>query len=98
MAPGLTDSAFHRIAKALADPNRFRILQRLSGSPEALHCQLLLSEMGVAPATMSHHLKELATAGLIDTRKDGQHLLAEANHQMIARYERELSRRLKATG
>ena len=97
MAPGLTDSAFHRITKALAEPNRFRILQRLAGSPEALHCQLLLGEMRVAPATMSHHLKELSTAGLIDTRKDGQHLLAEANHQMIARYERELSRRLKTT-
>jgi DNA-binding transcriptional ArsR family regulator len=90
----MPDAAFHRIAKALADPKRFRILQRVVASPDAIQCQALLAEFDIAPATMSHHLKELTTAGLIEAHKDGQCLLVAADRQAIARYERELAHRL----
>jgi ArsR family transcriptional regulator len=98
MATGMPDKEFYRIAKALADPKRFRILEELTATPDEMMCQALLKEIEVAPATMSHHLKELATAGLIETRKDGQCLRVSANRPAIARYERELANRLNKRG
>lgn len=91
----MTDQEFHRISKVLADPRRFRLLQRIVGSPdEETSCQLLLKEFPIAPATMSHHLKELETAGVIESRFDGQHKFMVARHEVIRGYERELVRRL----
>jgi ArsR family transcriptional regulator len=91
----MTDQEFHRISKVLADPRRFRLLQRIVGSPdEAVSCQLLLQEFPIAPATMSHHLKELETAGVIESRFDGQCKFLTPRTDMIQGYERELGRRL----
>jgi ArsR family transcriptional regulator, arsenate/arsenite/antimonite-responsive transcriptional repressor len=91
----MTDQEFHRIAKVLADPRRFRVLQRIvAGNSEEVSCQLLLKEIPIAPATMSHHLKELETAGLVESRFDGQSKFMLARTDMIQGYERELGRRL----
>lgn len=91
----MTDQEFHRVAKALADPRRFRVLQRIvAGSTEEVSCQLLLKEFPVAPATMSHHLKELETAGLVESRFDGQQKFLLPRPEVIQGYERELGRRL----
>jgi ArsR family transcriptional regulator len=90
----MTDQEFHRIAKALADPRRFRVLQRIIGTSEEVSCQLLLKEFPIAPATMSHHLKELETAGLVESRFDGQFKFMLARPDVIHGYERELVRRL----
>lgn len=91
----MTDQEFHRISKVLADPRRFRLLQRIVGSPdEEISCQLLLKEFKIAPATMSHHLKELETAGVVESRFDGQCKFLTAQTDVIQGYERELARRL----
>jgi hypothetical protein len=42
---------FQRIAKALADPRRFAILERIAGCKE-LPCQTLCGEMTVSKATL----------------------------------------------
>lgn len=91
----MTDQEFHRIAKVLADPRRFRVLQRIiGGTGEEVSCQTLLQEFPIAPATMSHHLKELETAGLVESRFDGQFKYMVARADVIQGYERELVRRL----
>jgi ArsR family transcriptional regulator len=90
----MTDQEFHRIAKVLADPRRFRLLQRIIGTSEEVSCQSLLKEFPIAPATMSHHLKELETSGIIESRFDGQHKFMVARPEVIQSYERELGRRL----
>ena len=91
----MTDQEFHRVAKALADPRRFRVLQRIvAGSSEEVSCKLLIKEFAIAPATMSHHLKELETAGLVESRFDGQSKFLLARSEVIQGYERELGRRL----
>ena len=91
----MTDQEFHRISKVLADPRRFRLLQQIiGGAPEEVSCQLMLKESGIAPATMSHHLKELETAGIIESRFDGQSKFLTARTDVIQGYERELARRL----
>ena len=59
---------FMLITKALADPNRVRVLLALSRG-ELCVCQL--SELfGLAPSTMSIHLSTHYHAGLIESRKD----------------------------
>lgn len=59
---------FHRISKALADPMRYQILSRIASQRE-LACTKLRCTLPITPATLSHHLKELNQAGLIDLRK-----------------------------
>ena len=62
---------FQRIAKALADPRRFEILEHIAKQAE-VGCQRLCGCFPVRQATISHHLKELSSAGLVESRKDGR--------------------------
>ncbi|MBV9879213.1 MAG: helix-turn-helix transcriptional regulator [Gemmatirosa sp.] len=62
---------FTRIAKALADPRRFELLQMIAAEEEVA-CKRMVERFPVSQATISHHLKELATAGLIEARREGQ--------------------------
>jgi ArsR family transcriptional regulator, arsenate/arsenite/antimonite-responsive transcriptional repressor len=64
---------FQRIAKALADPKRYEILSRIASAKE-MACSDMRCDIGVSAATLSHHIKELETAGLIEVRKDAKYL------------------------
>ena len=59
------------IAKALSDPRRLGILERIAGQ-QSMGCSALLAAVPITPATMSHHLKELEAAGLIESRREGK--------------------------
>lgn len=56
--------------KALGDENRIRILQLLTAG-EKCACKLL-EEINVTQPTLSHHMKILCDAGIVDGRKDGK--------------------------
>jgi ArsR family transcriptional regulator, arsenate/arsenite/antimonite-responsive transcriptional repressor len=71
MKMGLSDAQFHRIAKVLADPRRFEILTRIANCKE-LACNDLKECVPITPATLSHHVKELADADLVDVRRQGK--------------------------
>jgi len=58
--------------KALADPRRFQLLERIAAAGCPLGCAQALAALRVSPATLSHHIKELETAGLIDVRREGK--------------------------
>ncbi len=60
------------IAKALGDRRRYEILRRLGERPEALACGVVRNCMGINPATLSHHMKELEMAGLVEVVRDGK--------------------------
>jgi ArsR family transcriptional regulator, arsenate/arsenite/antimonite-responsive transcriptional repressor len=62
---------FHRISKALADPRRYEILRRIANNHE-LACRDVRCDMPISAATLSHHMKELANAGLIEIRRERQ--------------------------
>jgi len=57
--------------KALADPSRVAIVNRLAGAEEVCVCDFI-GTLGLAQPTVSHHLKVLREAGLVEVaRKRG---------------------------
>jgi ArsR family transcriptional regulator, arsenate/arsenite/antimonite-responsive transcriptional repressor len=83
---------FQRIAKALADPRRFEILEHIATQTE-VGCSRLCNCFPVRQATISHHLKELAGAGLVESRRDGQFVYYRTRRAVLEEYMAELGRR-----
>jgi ArsR family transcriptional regulator len=88
----LTDKQFDLIAKALADPRRMAVLEVIAGERECA-CTKLREEFPVSKATISHHIKELVRAGLVDAHRDGQYLQCEVRREVVEAYTAELLRR-----
>ncbi len=61
-----------RLFKALADRHRLRILNRLlqAGGEPVCVCELQPT-LGISQPTVSHHLKQLVAAGLLEREKRG---------------------------
>lgn len=68
----LTRARRTAILKALADPRRYALLERIANAGCPLGCTEALSALPISAATLSHHVKELETAGLIDIRRQGK--------------------------
>jgi len=68
----LTEDQVHLITRALADPRRYEILKKLGPHTCATPCSNMRDCIDVSPATLSHHMKELETAGLIRSEKAGK--------------------------
>jgi ArsR family transcriptional regulator len=56
--------------KALADPARIHIINRVAAHDEVCVCDLQ-AELDLSQPTISYHLKVLREAGLIEGRRDG---------------------------
>lgn len=89
LAPG----QFERIAKALADPRRFEVLQTIASAKHECAYQRICNRIPVTKATISHHLKELVQAGLVESVRDGQYVHACVRPGVIEAYAAELVRR-----
>ena len=65
-------AALARVFKALADPVRLRLLSMIAGADggEACVCELTTG-FDVSGPTISHHLKVLREAGLVDSERRG---------------------------
>lgn len=68
------------------------------GSEREYSCQKLCAESGVTKGTVSHHVRELVRAGLVEERKDGQYMFYEVRREMLAAYAAELMRRVSRIG
>jgi ArsR family transcriptional regulator len=78
-----------KIAKALSDPTRLRIYEAISSQPE-MYCGELLKKCPLTPGTISHHLKILAEANLIESRREGQFVYNRALPETMRKYSRSL--------
>src|SRR2546427_12918519 len=69
-APSPLDAEIATLAKALGHPARVAILRMLIARGDCI-CGEIVSELPLAQATVSQHLKVLKDAGLIEGEVDG---------------------------
>ena len=76
--------------KALSNPNRLEIFLEIMRTTEASYetdsdCFIyeLMNSLKIGAPTISHHLKELTNAGLIETERKGKYLVARLNRETI---------------
>ena len=70
MTQPLGEKACAELFKALADQTRLKILRTLFETPKCVSD--LEAELRLTQSLVSHHLKTLKTAGLVESRRDGQ--------------------------
>lgn len=75
--------------KALAHPARIAILEHVINSRSCI-CGDLVDELGLAQATISQHLKELKTAGIIKGTVEGTSVCYCINDKIWKQYIQEM--------
>ena len=75
----VNDEQVARALGALSQVHRLRAVRALVvAGHEGLTPGVLSERLGISPASMSFHLKELSIAGLVSQTRDGRHLIYRA--------------------
>ena len=75
----------HLISTALADPARYRAFEMICNSETITSCEIART-LQLTPPTISHHLKQLRDAELVDSVRDGRLLFHTANLATLNSY------------
>jgi ArsR family transcriptional regulator len=94
---GISDAEAALIGKALGDPTRLSIYSHIANRSKGLFCGELGECHGFSMATISHHLRVLAQAGLISSRRSGQYIFYRAIPARMAQYRSYLAKVGKTT-
>ena len=87
-APTLSDEEAESTAavyRALADPARVKIVNLLATSGEAVCACEFEPALGLSQATVSHHLRKLTDAGLLQRERRGKWAYFSINREAMAR-------------
>lgn len=96
-----------KIAKALSDPIRYKIMLMLvqseqeccpppgqEGKPGLCNCELMAS-MGMIQSRISYHMKELVEAGLVDEEPRGKWKMYYINTKALVKFTGQLKQDFK---
>ena len=86
----MRDAEFVKIAKALADATRHRMLLELRTAGE-LTCSQICEKFPLSQPTISHHIKTLAEAGLVNCRKEGQFHVISVVEDVLASFAADIA-------
>ena len=76
---------------ALGSEQRLSILRRLvKAGPAGLPIGALGDDVGIAGSVLTHHLKQLASAGLVEQRRDGRRILCSVDFNAVENLSRYL--------
>jgi ArsR family transcriptional regulator, arsenate/arsenite/antimonite-responsive transcriptional repressor len=70
------------LMKALSDPVRLRLMSMIAASDEVCVCELM-GPFDVSQPTISHHLKVLRSAGLVDSERRGTWVYYRAEREAL---------------
>ncbi len=84
------------VHKALADPTRLRILERLSAN----ECTVtdLMRHVDLSQPLVSWHLRRLRIAGLVETRRSGREVIYSLSRDALRRFHEQEHRMLGIRG
>src|SRR6266568_4253901 len=74
-APDISDEeaeATAELFRSLGDPHRVKIVNLLAGTGEPVCACDLIEPLGLSQPTVSHHLKKLTDAGLLEREQRGK--------------------------
>ncbi|MBS0197678.1 MAG: helix-turn-helix transcriptional regulator [Planctomycetes bacterium] len=83
----MTDEEFVKTAKALADPTRRRMIERIREAGQ-LTCSQVCELFPLRQPTISHHVKTLEAAGLIEVAREGQFHILRLNEDSLREFAR----------
>jgi ArsR family transcriptional regulator, arsenate/arsenite/antimonite-responsive transcriptional repressor len=83
-----------KIAKALSDKTRVKILKEIAAKG-SISCGEAEDVALLSQPTVSHHLKILTDAGLLNTQKDGRHVIVSVNKKALEDFKASISESMK---
>jgi ArsR family transcriptional regulator len=78
-------AATAELFRALGDPARIRIVNLLATAPGPVCVCELVEPLGLSQPTVSHHLKKLVDAGLLEREQRGKWAYFSIDHDAMAR-------------
>jgi ArsR family transcriptional regulator len=79
-----------KISKALGDINRLKILEEMSEKGGTGHCSDIMKVLELAQPSVSHHIKTLIEAGLIEPEKNGRNYTYILNKPLLESFLKKL--------
>jgi len=84
-----------KVAKALSDKTRIMILKEIAAKG-SISCGDAEKVVDLSQPTVSHHIKILVDAGLLNTEKDGRHVIISVDKKALEAFSLMITNAMKS--